>query len=269
MPVLRTDVTLDRWVPYRNDNRAVRCRLFCLPHAGGAATFYLPWRHLLPPAIDVCPLELPGHGARIDEPPFRQMSALVEALCHVLRPLLTVPFSLFGHSIGACLAYETARRLRSADGERTAHLFVSGRPAPYRPPCDAPLRALCDDDLLVALRQFGGIPPAVMARNELMTALLPAIRADLEMVEKYKADPGECIPCPITAFGGANDHSVDVSSLEAWRRFTSGSFRVRVFPGGHFYFSVAREALGEDILRDLIASIGPALAQVPGRGHDG
>ena len=212
MPVLRTDVTLDRWVPYRNDNRAVRCRLFCLPHAGGAATFYLPWRHLLPPAIDVCPLELPGHGARIDEPPFRQMSALVEALCHVLRPLLTVPFSLFGHSIGACLAYETARRLRSADGERTAHLFVSGRPAPNRPPCDAPLRALCDDDLLVALRQFGGIPPAVMARNELMTALLPAIRADLEMVEKYKADPGECIPCPITAFGGANDHSVDVSS---------------------------------------------------------
>jgi medium-chain acyl-[acyl-carrier-protein] hydrolase len=259
-------VTLDDWVPYRNDNdnSAVRCRLFCLPHAGGAATFYRPWRHLLPPAIDVCPLELPGHGARIDEPPFREMSALVETLCGVLRPLLTVPFSLFGHSVGACLAYECARRLRSADGRLTVHLFVSGRRAPHRHPSDATLRALCDDDLLVALKQFGGIPPAVMARDELMTALLPAIRADLEMVEKYKVETGECVPCPITAFGGANDQSVDVHSLEAWRCFTSASFRVRVFAGGHFYFSAAREALGEDILQDLIASTGPALAPVLG-----
>lgn len=259
-------MTLDKWVPYRSDSSAVRCRLFCFPHAGGAATFYRPWRHLLPPVIDVCPLELPGHGARIDEPPFRQIHALVAALCRVLKPLLTVPFSLFGHSIGACLAYESALRLRSADGRRSAHLFVSGRPAPYRATRDPSLRKLCDHDLLVALNRFGGIPPAVMARSELMTALLPAIRADLEMVENYKADAEKCITCPITAFGGEDDHSVDVHSLDAWRRLTSGLFRLRVFPGGHFYFLVAGEALGEDIFHDLTAAVGPALAQMPEPG---
>ena len=126
-------MTLDRWVPFRNERAAIRCRLFAFPHAGGNAAFYRPLRRFMPPEIDLCPVELPGRAARLDEPPFVSMSALMEELRHALQPLMAVPFGFFGHSVGSWMAYEAARQLRSLDGRTAIHLFVSGRRSPR--PC--------------------------------------------------------------------------------------------------------------------------------------
>ena len=123
-------MTLDRWVPFRNEGAAIRCRLFAFPHAGGNAAFYRPLRRFMPPEIDLCPVELPGRAARLDEPPFMSMSALMEELRHALRPLMAVPFGFFGHSVGSWMAYEAARQLRSLDSRSAMHLFVSGRCSP-------------------------------------------------------------------------------------------------------------------------------------------
>src|SRR6266567_2306284 len=142
-------MTLDRWVPFRNEGAVVRCRLFCFPHAAGNATFYRPLRRFMPPEVDLCPVELPGRAARLDEPPFTSMSALMERLYHVLQPLMVVPFGFFGHSVGACMAYEAARQLRSVDGRSAVHLFVSGRRSPNRASADSPpVRLRSDHDLL-------------------------------------------------------------------------------------------------------------------------
>lgn len=257
-------MTLDKWVPYRTDNAAIRCRLFCFPHAGGNAVFYRPWRRLVPPEIDLCPIELPGRSARIDEVPFEQISTLVETLCDALQPLLRLPFALFGHSMGAYIAYEAAQRLRSADGRGAVHLFVSGQPAPDRALRNPPLHSLPDRDLLAALSRFGGTPAAVMARGELVAALLPTIRADLALAENYAAKAGDGTACPLTAFGGDDDDSVAVSSLETWSSFTSGAFRLCVFHGGHFYFSATPAALAKEIVRDLGGSAGLDVVRMPG-----
>ncbi len=250
------EMTLDRWVPFRNESAVVRCRLFSFPHAAGNAAFYRPLRRFMPPEVDLCPVELPGRAARLDEPPFTSMNELMERLYHALQPLMTVPFGFFGHSVGACMAYEAARQLRSVDGRTAVHLFVSGRGSPNCASADPPsARLRSDHDLLAILCRFGSTPTAIMQRPELIAALLPALRADLALVEGYAVDPGDRMTCPITAFGGADDVSHS-GSLQSWRDFTRGKFRTCIFPGGHFYFSPAAEALAKEIIRDLHAAVG-------------
>lgn len=248
-------MTLERWVPFRDDSAAVRCRLFAFPHAGGNAAFYRPLRRFMPPEIDFCPVELPGRAARLDEAPFTAMSALMQRLQQALPPLMAVPFGFFGHSVGACIAYEAARQLRSPDGRPAMHLFVSGRGSPPARAAVSAARRRSDHELLAILDRFGGTPAAIMQHPELVAALLPALRADLALAEGYGVEPGSLVDCPITAFGGADDTSHSASP-RSWRRFTSGQFRTRTFPGGHFYLSTAAELLAREIVGDVRASLG-------------
>jgi len=217
----------------------------------------------MPSDIDVCPVELPGRGARIPEQPFRRMDQLVETLCDVFEPVLTVPFAFFGHSMGAYIAFELARRLRGADGSAAIHLFVSGAHGPSRIDRRPPMHPMPDHRLIAALSEFGGTPPAVMARREVVMALLPTVRADLELVETYRAPRTSRVPCPITAFGGADD-KVDRHAVEMWSGFTEDRFRAQIFPGGHFYLSNASTALADEIVRDLGESNRPATSQASG-----
>ena len=247
-------MTLDRWVPFRNESPAVRCRLFAFPHAAGNAAFYGALRRCMPPEVDLCPVELPGRAARLDEPPLTSMSALMERLRHALQPLMSVRFGFFGHSVGAHAAYEAARQLRSVDGRTAVHLFVSGRESPASG--DAPtVLPRPDRELLAILDRFGGTPSAIMQRPELMAALLPALRADLALADGYTVDAGDRLTCPISAFGGADDvaHS---GSLQSWSERTHERFRTCIFPGGHFYFSPVPGALAREIVQDLRASVG-------------
>jgi len=241
---------LDKWVPYRSENAAVRWRVFGFPHAGGNAFFSMSLRKHAPPDIDFCPVELPGHGQRMDEMPFANLGALVITLQSVLQPLLTVPFAFFGHSTGACIAFEAARMLRATGGCSALHLFVSGRPAPGRAIEERSIQSLTDDDLLATLMRYGGTPAAVMKRTELMAAVLPTLRADLTLAESHRLAAGDRLACPITVFGGAND-TIDSAALRAWSDFSTGTCRVRMFPGGHFYLAEAGEALIDEIIKAL------------------
>jgi medium-chain acyl-[acyl-carrier-protein] hydrolase len=243
-------VTLDRWLPYRSENAVARCRLFCFPHAAGNSLLFRPWHRLLPDGIDLCPVELPGRGTRIDEAPFRRMDSLIDALCDVLAPLFGLPFALFGHSMGAYIAHALARRLSAAGAPAAAHLFVSGVAAPDRTPRSPPLHSLPDRDLIGVLDRFGGTPAAILACDELLTALLPTLRADLTLAETYTAARSEPLSCPITAFGGAAD-AIDRRALQGWSGFTARAFRLRVFPGDHFYLAGAGSELVDEIACDL------------------
>src|SRR4029453_14154323 len=120
-------MTLDKWIPFRNEGAGVRCRLFAFPHAAGNTAIYRPLRSLMPPDIASWPVELPGRAARVDELPLSSMNSLMERLNHVLQPLMTVPFGFFGHSVGAWTAFEAARQLRGADGGSPRDLFFWGR----------------------------------------------------------------------------------------------------------------------------------------------
>lgn len=244
---------LDRWLPFRTEDSRVRCRLFCFPHAGGNAQFYRPWRDLTPPELDFCPVELPGRATRLDEPAYTDMAAMIAAVANGLTGALNVPFAFFGHSIGACIAFEAARKIHSADGRYARHLFVSARTAPntfHYPKAD---RGFSDAELLRILRAYGGTSNAVISNRELMAAILPTLRADILLADSYRVDQKAVVTCPITGFGGSDD-AVGFQSLETWSRFTNAGFRHRTFRGGHFYFLDDPTALVREIAQDLCIS---------------
>jgi medium-chain acyl-[acyl-carrier-protein] hydrolase len=240
------------WLPTIRADRPARLRLFCLAHAGGGASLFARWPAALPAEIAVLPVQLPAHQQRLNETPYLQMTPLVEALTSVLLPHLDVPFALFGHSMGALVAFEFARQLRGQHGLQAACLLVSASRAPQLPLPQPALHVLPDAELIEAVaHRFGGVPEQLAGNAELMQLLLPALRADLSVVETYCCRDQPPLSCPITALGGTDDPEVSASHLAAWRQQTCGPFSLRMFPGGHFFLEQARRGVVQTVLRQL------------------
>lgn len=227
-------------------------RLFCFPYAGGAASVYRTWPAGLPAPVELCPIQLPGRGSRFREAPFRLIGDLVSAAANALGPSLDLPFAFFGHSMGALVAFELTRELRRRGGPMPALLAVSGHPAPQRPDPDAPIGHLQDAEFLHELRtRYDGIPPEVLAEEELLQLLLPALRADILVMESYSYRDEPPLGCPISCYGGEEDGHVAREDLDAWREQTSEHCAVRLFPGGHFFVESARDAVLETLSGEL------------------
>ena len=220
-----------------------RMRLFCFHHAGGSAAGYRTWPKDLPPDIEVCAVQLPGRGTRFGEAPFTRLGPLLDALEQPLAPLLDVPFALFGHSMGALIAFELARRLRRRDGPRPVHLFVAAHEAPQIVSSEPVAHVLPDPLFLAELRRYGGLPPSVVLEPDLLELFLPIVRADFEVLETWSHTPEEPLDIPISAFGGLTDAMNPPDQIEAWRVQTRSDFTQRMFPGDHFFLQSDRTAL--------------------------
>lgn len=231
-----------------------RARVFCFPHAGGGASAFRLWPAGLPPEVELCAVQLPGRENRLREPPFASIRAMVDALVPALSAHLDRPFALFGHSMGAVLALEVARALQARGGPLPGHLLVSSRRPPHLPDPDPPLHVLSDPEFVAEVRRrYGGMPAEVVRDRDLLTLLLPALRADVRALETHRPPARPPLPLPISVFGGSEDRHAPREQLEAWRGETSGAFRVRVFPGGHFYLDARRA----ELLADLAATLAP------------
>jgi len=235
--------------------------LFCFSHAGGAASVFRSWPADLPSWIDVWAIQLPGHGSRWREPPIGTIPALVEAVVQALSPHLERPFAFFGHSMGAVLASEVARALAEREGLAPRHLFVSSRRPPHMTGFETTLHTLPDSEFLREIDgRYGGVPTEIRSSPDLLALLLPVLRADIAALETFRPDKGDPLRCPISAFGGAQDPLAPRSHLQAWRDQTDGQFRVRTFPGGHFYMKAHRA----DLLADISAALEPVFHDLAG-----
>jgi medium-chain acyl-[acyl-carrier-protein] hydrolase len=233
-----------------------RLRLFCFPYAGGGVAPFRQWSERLPPEIEVCPVHLAGRESRLKEPPAVQLAPLAQELARALAPVMDdVPFALFGHSMGALICFELMRYLRRMLYPMPIHLFVSAYRAPQLPDIHAPLHRLPDARLLATLRDLGGTPQAVLQNAELMSLMLPVLRADLMLCETYTYTKERPFACPITAFGGAQDTMVSEAELQAWRQQTSATFRCHMLPGDHFFLQSEQSALLRLLSLRLIMSI--------------
>jgi surfactin synthase thioesterase subunit len=99
-----------------------------------------------------------------------------------------------------------------------------------------PLHALSDAELVTVLQdRYGGIPPAVRDNPELQKLLLPALRADFQMIETYACADEPPLDVPLLVLGGTEDPAVSAAHLNDWRRYTTQDCSVRLLPGGHFF----------------------------------
>ncbi len=210
-------------------------RLVCFSHAGGSATAFHRWVEHLPADVELRAAQLPGRGMRLREPAFRRLDDLVSAITpEVVDDDL--PYALFGHSLGATLAFEIAREVRRRGLTAPRALFVSCRPAPCVPRDQPPIFALPDADFLATLRQRYGEADAGLRHPELVKLMLPALKADLEMLETwtYRAEPP--LEIPIHAFGALRDASFPRADLERWRELAGDVFTLDWLPGEHFHY---------------------------------
>ncbi|GLW99277.1 alpha/beta fold hydrolase [Microtetraspora sp. NBRC 16547] len=210
-------------------------RLVCLPHAGGSASFYLPVSRALSPESDVLAVQYPGRQDRRKETPIDNIPGLADAVYEALLPWLDRPFALFGHSMGATLAYEVARRAEER-GQAVTALFVSGRRAPSRHR-DESVHQLGKAGLLAELKRLAGTDAQILGDDEMLQMILPAIRSDYKAIETYRYQPGPALRAPIHAHVGLADPRVTLEEAEAWREHTSAAFTLSTYPGGHFYLN--------------------------------
>lgn len=238
------------WIPAAALAVDAPLRLFCFPHAGGGAGFFGPWREELAPDVAVCPVVLPGREARLRERPYTRIGQLIDPLFGAIEQHADRPFAIFGHSMGAIVGYEIARRF-SAAGRPPLRLFVSGRRAPQLPPRRAPLTDLPDDQFIAAIGRFDGTPAEVLREHELLRVFLPGLRADFALNDCYAPLPGGLLSCPVSASAGAQDPETTKQEIAAWQEVTTGEFRLRLYDGGHFYLKHASHRFISALRADL------------------
>jgi medium-chain acyl-[acyl-carrier-protein] hydrolase len=238
-----------------------RCRLtlVCFPHAGAGAAASHGLARLLPEAaVETVAVVLPGREARLREPPLVSMAAIVDgAAAAIAAHCDGQPLAFFGHSMGAIVAFEVAKRFHREGRPLPARLFLSGRRALNQPSGESPLSMLDDAGFVAEMaRRYGGLPAAVLEDAELLRLFLPAMRADIRAIEGYRLAPDHArLPVPFTLMGGTDDPQCSEAAWAGWRELSSVPIEMLRFPGGHFYFLDDRASMAQAIGARL-ASLG-------------
>jgi surfactin synthase thioesterase subunit len=228
-------------------------RLFCFPHAGGAASSFRAWPALLPGEVELQAVQYPGREDRLAAAPACTMGELVAGIVPALLPLLDLPYALFGHSMGAAVAYEVAVALQERDVPPPVHLFASAREAPKRSR-GGDIHLGNDDALYADLVRLGGPGGELLANPELRAFVLPIVRNDYRLIETYGPSPMVPLECPITVLRGDSDPDVSEDDALAWKAATHAAFAVETFPGGHFYLVPQRRQVVAAMARVLQAA---------------
>lgn len=238
-------------------------RLICLPWAGGGPSGYRVWSRFLPPQLELWGISLAGHEGRMDEEPSAELDKVAAEVGQAIMHHQSLPFVLYGHSFGAWLAFEVARLLQD-EGRGPTALVVSGRssPAHWQGP-DELISGLPDKEFVHEVcRRYGGLPGEAAKDEEVLNAVLPALRADLAMLEAYAYEPGQPLECPLHILAGKDDPATArKGALDGWCGETASLCRVQYFDGGHFFLTER----AEEVTEYLSSLPSPTAPPSPGR----
>jgi|SRR5215470_7381862 len=239
------------WLSRPEPRPAADLRLFCFPWSGAGASAYSALAAALPGNIEVVAIQLPGRGSRAAEPPVEDLEDVARVVTRSLERELRARdgrFAVFGHSYGSLLGYEVVRRLA---GHRwfPELLVLSGSRSPASMP-PIHLHRLADADLTRELALFGGVSRKRLADEEFLARFLPLVRADLTACERYHAPDRPSVLSPVSVWAGEGDGYATPAAVARWGLCAAGEFRMRTFPGGHFFVSDT-ERIAAALLADL------------------
>lgn len=210
-------------------------RLLCLPYAGGRGDGYHRWASGLAGTLEVWAADLPGRHRRASEPADSDPDTVIAELTAAAAALADRPLAIFGHSLGALLGFEVAAALERR-GTGVAALVVSGSAAPQVRAARQPITPVSDAELVARLLRWGGTPRELLADREFRDLVLPPLRADLTLCDRYRYR-GTTLRAPITALAGADDETAPAAEVALWQHCTVAWRGLRVLPGGHFFIA--------------------------------
>jgi pyochelin biosynthesis protein PchC len=224
------------WLMVPSRRPAARRRLVCLPHAGGSASVFRGWDQLLSPSVELQLVQYPGRANRRREPLVSAMAPLAEAIAEAIAQEQWEETFLFGHSMGAAVAFEVTRMLEASGRKPPRLLFVSERGFLTADAADA----AGDGDSLEqgicrSLQDMGGPHAEAMKHPELREIYLPVIRNDFVLMKEYRPVPVPPISAQIVAIHGDRGNRADARQIAAWAAATTGGFCTHQVRGDHFY----------------------------------
>jgi len=236
-----------KWVVSITPTHLGQHKLFCFPYAGSGASVYRAWGKLLEKNIQGFAIQPPGRETRFSEDLLTSIDDYAHQAHKAIEPYCSSSDTLilFGHSLGALAAYETAKRLQN-EGIPVDLLIVSGRQDPTRASIRPPISHLNNVEFIQQMATYNGTPAAILQNEELLELLLPMIRADFSMSEHYARSPITAqLACPIMALGSRQDEWLSETAMDDWKNVSSGSFEAHWFEGDHFYLNkYAKELVG-------------------------
>ncbi len=244
------------WLQVLQPIATPKARLFCVPYAGGAATAFATWQDSLPEGIEVVGIQLPGRGARMAEDNLSSLFDVVSHLLTAITPYINdCPYFIYGHSMGARVAYELTSELDKQSAALPKELFVSGARSPQIPSRKKPIHDLPHDAFIKEIEELNGTPKALLENKDLMELALPILRADFKICETWKHEIGHKLHIPLRTLGGLDDPGVLLADLDAWKECTDGLFKRHVFPGDHFFINPQQDKMLALIGRYMMSAI--------------
>jgi len=249
----------DPWLRRFHPAPRAATALVVFAHAGGSASYFHRLSELLRPDVDVFAVQYPGRQDRRREPCLESVDQLAEGVLPSVQSLAGRPFALFGHSLGASVAFEVARRLEDL-GRPASMLFASGRPAPQAHR-SLGIHRLGDAAFIDAIRRMQGTDLRLLDDPEVVAMVMPSLRADYRAAETYSYRPGPPLSSPIVGLQGVDDPYVSVDEVRAWVNQTRAEFELFTYPGGHFYLADHWAAVADTLRQQLSRAAGSP-------GHD-
>lgn len=214
--------------------------LICIPYAGASATsIYQKWNYFINDSIEVVPLELSGHGIKMDEPLLYTMDEIVEYLFENLKKIYLhskFSYAFFGHSMGTIVIYELMKRIYKFNLIPPIHIFVSGRYTPNHSEIKH-ISNLNDDDFRKEIISYGGIPTEILEDTSILDFFIPSIKADYTSIESYIFVPSVIWNVDISVFSGKEDDDIKYYDYSEWKNFTRGKTDFYEFNGDHFFIN--------------------------------
>lgn len=244
-------VTGGRWIGPVSKSSSSLVRLLCIPYAGAGASLFHSWQAELGSEIDVVPVLLPGRETRLQDRLVTSVDEMVAGIVGELHLVWDRPFAIFGHSMGGLIAYRTAQLLQNRSMPMPQQVFLSAC-EPHRARRDGPPdHELSDEDFVRVVGQMDGTPPELLANDELVSLVLPRLRADFAVVDSFRLANGSRIGIPITAMAGSEDERVTWDSVRQWSQHTAAGFTAHLLRGNHYFIADARDRLLR-IIRDQL-----------------
>jgi surfactin synthase thioesterase subunit len=217
--------------------------LVCVPHAGAGPSAFRDWESPMTFGKPIV-ASLPGREERFSEACLTSIDAAIADLLGQVQntSVRSLPFLIFGHSLGAVLGFELARILSVKQGFDLRGLIISGSPAPDASRT-AKATGLQDEAFIERLFEFSGVRSAALEHPDLRGLLLPALRSDVELHESYLFDGRCCFDFPIVTIRGKNDSLVSRKAMKGWSKFTAFPIRHFEVSGGHMYDSSDGEGI--------------------------